>query len=158
METSEEGEWNIRLAWRQKVAAFWSISWPAWALSLILATWLMDRYSISELPDHIATISLVTNVAFFAIQAVLVLRLPRKNYRTFRIEVIRDNDERARRFLMREAARVWARIFWPQIVLIGLASVVALVSSSKTSAISSLMWLVQLLVIGPLAIAFALRA
>jgi hypothetical protein len=36
--------WQISLAWRQKVAAFWSISWPAWIGSFVLVMLLTSGY------------------------------------------------------------------------------------------------------------------
>lgn len=57
--------WEISLAWRQKVAAFWSISWPAWIGSMGLVILLTSGYSIDLLQDNFSVIALGGNLAFF---------------------------------------------------------------------------------------------
>ncbi|MEO7144211.1 MAG: hypothetical protein ABI165_12010, partial [Bryobacteraceae bacterium] len=49
--------WQINLAWRQKVAAFWSITWPAWAGSLALVTFLTSGYSVDLLENNFSIIA-----------------------------------------------------------------------------------------------------
>src|ERR1700693_2029555 len=75
--------WEISLAWRQKVAAFWSISWPAWVGSMGLVILLTSGYSVNLLQDNFSVIAPCGNLRFFAIQVLLTRRLVRKNYRSF---------------------------------------------------------------------------
>jgi len=87
--------WEISIAWRQKVAAFWSISWPAWIGSMGLVIGLTSGYSVDLFQDNFSVIALGVNLAFFAIQALLTRRLVRKNYRSFRLYVVRATEARA---------------------------------------------------------------
>ena len=74
--------WEISIAWRQKVAAFWSISWPAWIGSMGLIILFMNGFSVDPLQDNFSTIALGGNLVFFPIQALLTRRLVRKNSRS----------------------------------------------------------------------------
>src|SRR5262245_3674897 len=65
----------ISLAWRHKVAAFWSISWPAWIGSMGIVILLTSGYSIDLLEDNFSMMALAGNFTFFAIQALLIGRL-----------------------------------------------------------------------------------
>jgi len=116
--------WEISIAWRQKVAAFWSISWPAWIGSMGLIIGLTSGYSVDLLQDNFSVIALGGNLAFFAIQALLTRRLVRKNYRSFRLYVVRDDGSKSRNLSIREAVSVWLWILWPQLALLLLMSVV----------------------------------
>ena len=49
--------WEISIAWRQKVAAFWSISWPAWIGSMGLVIGLTSGYSVDLLQDNFSVIA-----------------------------------------------------------------------------------------------------
>ena len=116
--------WEISLAWRQKIAAFWSISWPAWIGSMGLVILLTSGYSVDLLQDNLSVIALGGNLAFFAIQALLTRRLVRKNYRSFRVYVVRDDGSKSRNLSIREAVSVWLWILGPQFALLLLVSVV----------------------------------
>lgn len=103
----EEPDWHINLAWRQKVAAYWSISWPALAGWLALISFLTDRNSVGTVVNHVAEIALAGNLAFLAIQALLTRRIVGKNYRSIRVYVIRQDGQRSRSLSFSEATRVW---------------------------------------------------
>jgi hypothetical protein len=151
--------WEITLAWRQKVAAFWSISWPAWIGSIGLVIWLLGEDWIDD--DNFSVIAIGGNLVFFAIQALLTRRLVRKNYRTFRLYVVRDGSK-SRNLSRGEAFSIWLWILGPQIALLLLVSVAVSVWGGKLSqetigALSSMSQWLRLLVIGPYAVDFALR-
>ena len=154
--------WEINLAWRQMVAAFWSISWPAWIGSLVLVILFTRGYSVELLQDKFSVIALGGNLAFFAIQFLLTRRLVRKNYRSFRFYVIRGDGSQSRNLSMWEAAPLWLLIFLPQLALLVLASLVVGLWGTKLEpeagrGISSLSLWLRLLVVAPYAVGFALR-
>ena len=153
--------WEISLAWRQKVAAFWSISWPAWIGSMGLVILLTSGYSVDLLQDNFSVIALGGNLAFFAIQALLTRRLVRKNYRSFRVYVVRDDGSKSRNLSIREAVSVWLWILGPQFALLLLVSVVvwfwgAKLPSDTVRGFSSMSLWLRFLVIGPYAVGLAL--
>lgn len=155
--------WKIRLAWRQKIAAFWSISWPAWISSMGLVTLLTSGYSVELLQDNFSIVALGGNLAFFAIQALLTRRLVRKNYRSFRVYVVRDDGSKIRNLSIREAVSVWLWMLGPQFALLLLVSVVvrfwgAMLPSDTVRGFSSMSLWLRFLVIGPYAVGLALRA
>ena len=163
MEIPETEEWQIHLAWRQKVAAYWSISWPAWVVSFTLTILLTATYSLDQSKDYAPRISLAATGIFYIFQAMLTQRLVRKNYRSFRVVVIRDGDQHSRRLSKQEAGLVWLRILWPQLAWLLFGSVIVgwfgpQLPDQATRGISALAQWLQLLVIGPYAIALALRA
>ena len=154
--------WEISLAWRQKVAAFWSISWPAWIGSMALVILLTSGYSVDLLQDNFSVIALGGNLAFFGIQALLTRRLVRKNYRSFRVYVVRGDGSKSRNLSIREAGSVWLWILGPQFALLLLVSVVvwfwgAKLPSDTVGGFSSMSLWLRFLVIGPYAVGLALR-
>lgn len=154
--------WEISLAWRQMVAAFWSISWPAWIGSFALVILFTSGYSVELLQDKFSVIALAGNFAFFAIQFLLTRRLVRKDYRSFRVYVIRDDGSRSRNLPMWEAAPLWLWIFLPQLAVLVLASLVVSVWGTRlepeaSRGFSSFSLWLRLLVVGPYAVGFALR-
>src|SRR5258706_4077407 len=124
MEPSDTPGWQINLAWRQKLAAYWSISWLAWVASFTVGVLFTSFYSFDDLARHLPMIALAGNLAFFSIQAVLTRRLVRKNYRSFRVGILRDDGRRSRRLSMREATMVWLWILGPQLALLLISSVI----------------------------------
>jgi hypothetical protein len=155
--------WQISLAWRQKVAAFWSISWPAWIGSLTLVILFTSAYSVDLLQDKFSIIALGGNLAFFGIQALLTRRLVRKNYRSFRVYAVRDGGIQSRDLSIREAVSVWLWIFGPQLALLLLVSLVVGFGGAKFSPdtvrrFSSMSLWLRFIVVGPYAVGLALRA
>src|SRR5713226_549454 len=65
MEPFDTPGWQINLAWRQKVAAYWSISWPAWAVSFTLSFLVTIFFSFDAVARYIPMIALGGNLAFF---------------------------------------------------------------------------------------------
>lgn len=158
MEFAETAEWEIRLAWRQKVAAYWAISWPAWAISFILFSWLTSHYSTDELGGHLPILVLNLVLDFVVIQAIFSRRLVRKNYRSFRVNVIRAGTQ-DRRLSAIEALRVWLWILGPQLAFQILLFVGPLwFTPQATRALTAFSPLIQLFVVGPYAVGLAIRA
>jgi hypothetical protein len=155
MEPSATPGWQINLAWGQKVAAYWSISWPAWVACYIMVVFL--RHSVG-------TVSILArDLVFFGLQAVLTYRLVRKKYHSFRVDVIRDDGQRGPKLSMGEASLVWLWILGPQLALLLMASVLlwgygAKLPPEAMGGISSWSLLLQILVVGPYAVGLALRA
>ena len=155
--------WPINLAWRQLVSAFWSIYWPAWLGSFLLLSLIPIVASAGVLNNHLTALGIAENLTLFGLQALLTRRLVRKNYRSFRVYVVRTDKQLDRKLSVRETAAVWFWIAWPQIaVYLLLSLVVGLwrgeLAPEVVRGISSLsMWL-RFLVVGPCAVALALRA
>jgi hypothetical protein len=154
--------WQISLAWRQEVAAFWSISWPAWIGSVALVILFTSGYSVDVLQDNFSIVALGGNLAFFGIQAVLTRRLVRKNYRSFRVYVVREGGAQSRDLSLREAASVWLRIFGPQLAFLLFTSLVVgfwrtKLPTDTVRGLSSMSLWLRFLVIGPYAVNLALR-
>jgi len=155
--------WEISLAWRQKVAAFWSISWPARIGSMGLIILFMNGFSVDPLQDNFSTIALGGNLVFFPIQALLTRRLVRKNSRSFRLYVVREDGTQSGKLSIREAVSVWLWILGPQLALLLLVSLLVWFWGTKFppdtvrgfSSISLWLWF---LVVGPYAVGLALRA
>lgn len=149
--------WPITLAWSQKVAAYWSISWPAWLASHFSVILLQNAYSIQDRFNWI-----VATATFFGIQCILTQRIVRKNYRSFRVGVHRDDDRPSRKLTVGEASLVWLWILGPQLafflavsLLIGLYG--AKIPPEIGGGIPSWSRLLQFLVVGPYAVDLALR-
>jgi hypothetical protein len=105
-ESADFPGWQIRLAWRQKVAAFWSISWPAWIGSVALVILITSGLTVDVLQDNFSTVALGGDFAFLAIQALLIPGLVLKNYRSFRVNVVRKDETLSRSLSIKEAASV----------------------------------------------------
>src|SRR5262245_44378455 len=76
--------WKINLAWRQKVAAYWAISWPEQVASLLVPSFLLAFGSPEFVKTHQTLSGAGVIVIYFGIQATLTSRLVNKDYRTFR--------------------------------------------------------------------------
>jgi len=123
---------------------------------------LTSGYSVDLLQDNFSVIALGGNLAFFAIQALLTRRLVRKNYRSFRLYVVRDDGSKSRNLSIWEAVSVWLWILWPQLALLLLMSVVVWFWGAKlppdtVRGFSSMSLWIRFLVIGPYAVGLALR-
>jgi len=176
---------QISLAWQQKVAAFWSISWPAWigamALSVSMSVFMSGLFADirlngvtyrpgwSEISVNLL-FEIVSDLAFFVMQALLTRRLVRKNYRSFRVYVVRGDGTQSRNLSIREAVSVWVWILGPQIALLLLELLVVWFSGTKlevrfplgvfnvtVNIFSELSPWLRFLVVGPYAVSLALR-
>lgn len=163
MTPAETPGWRATLAWRQQLAAYWSISWPAQLASFALATLLSIPLSLTEMQEHFTLIAAVESLSFFCVQALLTNRLVRKKYKTFRIEVLRDDPTQTAKLSLSESGRVWLWIFGPQLALVLASSLIvwwysAALPPETVRSISSLSLWLRFLAVGPYAIGLALRA
>jgi hypothetical protein len=156
MEFAETPEWEISLAWRQKVAAYWSISWPAVLASLVPALWTVSWLN----PPALA---LLGNVVFYIIQGALVPRLVHKNYRSFRIAVIGDEGVPRRKLSISEGLKIWLWVLAPQLAVVLAALMLFTLMAGKIPAetirgMNALWPWLRFLVIGPYALDLACKA
>jgi hypothetical protein len=151
--------WPISLAWGQKLSAFWSISWPAWIVSFLVVFLL--GYSGDLLRQDFSIIAVGGNLAFLGIQALLTPRLVRKNYRSFRVYVVREDGTQSRKMSIPEAVSVWLWILWPQFAFLLLVSLVVWSLGSKAPDVvrgfSTMLAWFRVLVVGPYAVGLAVR-
>ena len=118
--------------------------------------------STEAMESHLGSLALAANLTVFGFQALLTRRLVRKNYRSFRVYVVRADGQLDRRLSVRETAAVWFWIAWPKIAVYLLLSLVVGLWDKELApevvrGISSLsMWL-RFLVVGPCAVALAMR-
>ncbi|HYL75183.1 MAG TPA: hypothetical protein VEU96_13315 [Bryobacteraceae bacterium] len=114
---TENRDWPAStLAWRQQVAAFWSIAWPSLIVAFILFTFGLGRVSADQ-PLRLFFVGTMAKAAYLVVQGLLTVRLVRKRYRSFRIEVERNDGTSSRRLLAEEVVLAWLQIIWPQVLL-----------------------------------------
>ena len=136
----------IALTWRQSVAAFWCLAWPA--LLAMMAT-------ISFWPNEdVRTAATVTNLVLILVQPASLPRLVRKNFHLFRIDVLRGDAETSHALSLSEIARFSLPLVWPQFAFFIAADFARQLGRFANSSPFLLIWL---LVIGPWAFNFALR-
>jgi len=150
----------VSLAWRQTFEAYWSISWLAWIVSFTLLI-VFTTLSFDTLGDNMSVVALAANLVFFGLQAALCRRLVEKNYRSFRVYVIREDGTQGRSLSLGEALRVWAWIFAPQVAFLVLVSLLTRFGQQLPQfilrfVISISPWL-RFLVVGPYAVSLAMR-
>lgn len=151
--------WQPRLAWRQKMAAYWSIAWPAQLGWFLVLGALASRYATpDEVTRHVRSINLFAFLSFFAIQAPLVQRLVRKNYRSFRIYAVHPDGSQTRRLSLRENSLVVLCVLGFQASFILALLLIAAASGGESArAILTLEIWLRFLVAGPYSIAVGLR-
>src|SRR5580693_1573764 len=134
-----ETDWPpIYLAWRQRLAAFWSIAWPSMAAISVLG-YLITWSWPADAPMWAFQLSaLVVYFAFPICQVFFVQRLVRKKYRSFRIDVVRDDVTAEPRLSLTETVQLWFRVAWPQgaLMLTLIAAGVVLAAASGQEAAS----------------------
>jgi hypothetical protein len=168
MDTIGDQEWPpIQLAWRQKLAAFWSIAW----LSLLASLFLLFAVSGVLTSDKIETpeslgalgliAALVSNLAFLVVQMVLVPRLWHKRYRSFRVRILREDATSNTTLSVSEVIRVGLRLVWPQAAFMVITAIAvmwaetAMDDAMAARAVSSLFVWLRFLLVGPYALHFA---
>src|SRR5438132_14410335 len=118
MESSDTAlDLAIDLTWQQKVAAHWSIYWPTMVLFLLTLIILLPLFHV-EVREHVTVMWLAANSVFFTLQAIVIRRLVRKNYRSFRVEIVRDDGQRSRTVSMRPVVLVWLGVLLPLVALV----------------------------------------
>ncbi len=155
--------WEISLIWGQKVAAYWAISWPALLATLLFLFIGAIVMQGNDVRSELSAASAAGFLTYFGVQALLTRRLFRKKFRTFRLEVLRDDGSRTSEPSWSEAYRVWLWIFGPQLALSLALSVLLRFYGDRLphdllrSLNSISMWL-RFLVVGPYAIHLAVQA
>jgi hypothetical protein len=116
--------------------------------------------SREDLAEHYFWIGLGGNAIFFGLQAMLVPRLTRKKYRSFRVNIIGEDGQQKQKLSLVEVGLVAIWILGPQLALFILGSLFAQIYSASTGVnhISSWSLWLRFLVVGPYAIGLALRA
>lgn len=154
---------QISIDWGQKIAAFWSISWPAW-IATMTATFLLNGFASDDLfKTHPTAMTWGVKAGFFVFQAFFMRRLVRKNYRSFRVYVVTPDGTQNRRLSFRQTISVLLWIFAPQAAVFISMSVVfgfwvAQIPSEVRQQINSLFLWLQFLLIGPYGVGLALSA
>jgi hypothetical protein len=158
---SIDGYPPIQLAWRQKVAAFWSIYWPGGMVSLFVFIAIASIFPLDRLESEAIRLSTSTTLLAVIAQGLFVRRLVKKRYGTFRIEVFREGVLSAPALSLSEVSQFSLRVIGPQIAILVLQSMALLFVAdphgSSARAISSFGYLFRFFVVGPYAISFALR-
>lgn len=127
----------------QQLAAFWAIYWPATVAGTILGAYAFAFHFSGEHAyfDHRFAYALYDSLAVFILEAVVMHRLVRKNFRSFHLEVVRRSGERRRAFSMREAILVWWRFVSPQVFVWGAVWLLALFAAEMFSRPGVNLWL-----------------
>ncbi len=164
METLEmEGRPAINLAWRQKMAAFWSILWPSATASLLVMLAITAAFPLDRLDLEAPRFRFASSILSVFCQVFFVSRLVRKKYSTFRVGVLRDGILSSPALSRSEKVQVALRIIWPQAAVIALEILVQVWLSggphrSAVRLVSPICYLARFFVVGPYALSFALRA
>jgi hypothetical protein len=164
METHEIEGWPaIDLAWRQKMAAFWSILWPSATISLLAMLAITAAFPLDQLDLEAPRFRFAGSLLSVFCQTFFVPRLVRKKYSTFRVGVLRDGIISSPTLSRSETVQVALRIIWPQAALIALEVLLQVWFSSgplRSAArfVSPICALARFFVVGPYALSFALRA
>jgi hypothetical protein len=102
-------------------------------------------------------------LTFFSVHALLVPRLVRKRYRSFRVAVLRDDGSSDRKLALHEVAPVAIQVVLPHVLFVLGASLFLFVwqsahlNNEAAHGIESLLFIGRIFVVGPYAVHFALR-
>ena len=164
MTTAGSAHWPIiALAWRQRVAAFWLLAWPSWLISVTLLFILTLGWTAVGLRSHAEILSWASALSFLVCQGIFVRRMLRKTYRSFRLEVVRQDESETATLTAVEVMRVWLNIIWPQVVFL-LAVWLMQVSLGRrlgadfTRVIPTLSLWGRVLIVGPFGVYWAVAA
>jgi hypothetical protein len=157
-----EGWPATNLAWRQKMAAFWSILWPSATASLLVMLAVTAAFPLDRLDLEAPRFRFASSILSVFCQVFFVPRLVRKKYSTFRVGVLRDGTISSAALSISEAVQVALRIIWPQAAVIALEVLVQVWFSggphrSAIRFVSPICYLARFFVVGPYALSFALR-
>lgn len=164
MAAAETPAWpRITLAWRQRVAAFWLISWPSWLGSFVLVSAVSYGWSSADLGAHRGVLSALAQLAFLVFEGLFVRRMVRKSYKSFRLAVVREDGSSSNTLSLGDSIRVWLRIIWSQVAFLAAVWVLLCFQGTNTSAevtrtMSTLSLWGRILVVGPFGIYCAVPA
>jgi hypothetical protein len=150
---------SIRLSYRQRNSAFYSISWPA-AIGVFVLYTLWE--SVFNLEHDSVAFWLTGQIVFYSLQAAFTRRLFVKKYQTFLIQAIRENESLPTKLTFRESLNVWWWIFAPQLALVLLVNTFFFFFESKIppdtiGSISTLATQLRFLFLGPFGIGIAMK-
>ncbi len=135
------------------IAAHWSVCWPAGLAAFLVLILVTSLWDVDELQGQLSFLSLLAKAVYLLVQAALVPRLFKKNYRTFFLAAIPAPLLRL----------VTLRFILAQILLAILVSILTFFLFTSDSLeslrrLTSLLRLAEVLLIGPAALQFALQA
>ena len=143
----------INLSWGQLIAAHWSVCWPATLAAFLVLALVGLLWEIDDLQGQLDFLSLLAKAVYLVVQAALVPRLFKKNYRTFFLAAIPAPLLRlvTLRFILAQLT----------LALLGFTLTSFLLTSDSQQSLSRLnplLRLAEVLLIGPAALRFALQA
>ena len=161
METVEGHVWEpIELGWGQKLAAFWSIAWPA-HMTVFGAVLLLAVFRSSDAAPVGIWSGLLGAVLYLSALPLWVHRLVQKRYRSFRIAVERPDGTNSNQLSMRESLEVAVPIIALQgLYVLALSAVFSLLGGrfdAQTSKdLQTLAIWGRILIVGPYAMRWAI--
>jgi hypothetical protein len=143
----------INLSWGQLIAAHWSVCWPATLAAFLVLALVGLLWEIDDLQGQLDFLSLLAKAIYLVVQAAVLPRLFKKDYRTFFLAPIAAPLLRL----------VTQRLILAQIFLAILVSILTFFlftsdSQESLSRLNSLLRIAEVLLIGPAALRFALQA
>jgi hypothetical protein len=149
----------INLSWGQLIAAHWTVCWPAGLAMFLVLALVTSLWELDELQGQLTFMSLLANVVYLLVQAAVIPRLFKKNFRSFFLAII-DASGATRRSIPAPLLRlVTLRFILTQIAFTLLVSVLFIGDSLESlRRLNSLLRLGQILLIGPAVLHFALQA
>ena len=147
----------INLTWRQELAAWWSIFWPCWILSILPAA-IFFRVTGRSMPSVLLS---TTKILFYVGQPILLFRLVRKNYRSFWIGILREGEPANQKLTLRDSIRIWRQLLVLQVAfyvgLLLLAVWLTSIGQPETSRrLNVFETLFGIFIVGPAAIRWAM--
>lgn len=164
MSAVEAQSWpKISLTWRQRLAAFWLLAWPSWLISFSLLMVLTSGVVVVGLRTHGELLGWASALSFLFCQGLLVRRMIRKRYGSFRLAVVRKNASGTAALKTAEVACIWLRIVWPQVVFLVTVWLAQLALGNRLSAdtirtMATLSLWGRILVVGPFGVYCAVAA
>lgn len=149
------------LGWWESWRVFWSISWLPWVVAMFVSMQAVTLLQMSQFQGLVGLAGVLFPLLYFAGHILLVPRMAKKQYRHFRLSIVRGDGSGAP-LTAQEWMPVAVRIAIPQVVLLGAAMVVGNLlalsgDASLLHGLSSLVRMLHLFGIGPLAVAFAVK-
>ena len=143
----------INLSWGQLIAAHWSVCWPATLAAFLVLALVGLLWEIDDLQGQRDFLSLLAKAIYLVVQAAVLPRLFKKDYRAFFLAPIPATLLRLviQRFLLAQLA----------LALLGFTLTSFLLTSDSQESLSRLnplLRLAEVLLIGPAALRFALQA
>jgi hypothetical protein len=142
------------LHWNRLLAASWSISWPCWIASIAFVAVAQETKSGYAFLLNPLNRFLVSQAIMLVGPGLLLFRLVRKRYRSFRIRVLHDGAESDSRLTFSEQLQLWFQWIFPQLMFVLAMQLVSSVSLSAgaTEVLNELAIGIRFLIVGPLSI------